>query len=247
MPEKLRADLVSTDPEMTIVPLADGFRIGTTDTGEEIHHAAYTAALAASQSVYETAGKLAEADEAIRSLGKQPDAATGARLRKNARAAMDRAQKTYADTLAKLAEHSDSLSAEAEGLIGTETARLDINSNARGAEVRSLLRTMPKHDREALIESAIADGDQEVVAGVLAASPLLSGIDRKRHAMLREQARVRFAPEQDRLIKGIDRLANAMRTANGALEKRFGSITGAGDSRQARAERSLAALEGGVS
>lgn len=64
------------------------------------------------------------------------------------------------------------------------------------------------------------------------------------HANLRAEARARFAPDQDRLLSGIDRLASMLRQADDSLTRRFASITGEGNGRVAAAERALSALEG---
>lgn len=237
----------SIDPSLFDVPqVADTFTIGTNADGEAVKHQAWVTARSAAESVFGIAGKLSAAEQAIRNLGSQPDAATDVRLRRGARQQMQAARAALDAAYTALGEHATALESEAEGLIGTEAARVGVTENARAAEARAILRGMTKpSDRSDLLQRALQAGDREFIAGVLASgSPILSGLTPDAHANLRAEARARFAPDQDRLLSGIDRLASMLRQADDSLTRRFASITGEGNGRVAAAERALSALEG---
>lgn len=231
------------DPAMTIEPMADTFIVGLNADGQPVHAGAFTAAKSAAAKVFDIAGKLSDAERAIASLGNQPDPQTDTRLRRNARAAMAQARKALDDAFASLGEHSQTLANEAEQLVGTHQARASVTDNARGAEVRGWLRGMTPSQRTDAINEALTAGDQEIISSVLAASPVLSGMERDHHTSLAADARARFAPDQHRILGGIEHLVRALRDADTTLNKRFGGLTGEGDSRHAAVERAIGALE----
>lgn len=240
----MHTELVSLDPTISIDPLAQQFTIGANTDGQPIPHAAFTAARSAMGSVFDIAGKLATADQAIRDLGAQPDPATDARLRRGARQQMAEAKKALDGAFAALGDQAVTLAAQAEELTGAPLYRTGVTENARGAEVRQWLRGMAPAQRTDALNEALAAKDREIVASVLAASPILSGLNRDHFANFTTDARRTFAPDQNRLLGGIERLTQALRTAEDTLTKRFAKITGEGSSRHAAAERALSALEG---
>lgn len=72
-----------------------------------------------------------------------------------------------------------------------------------GGEIRSIIRTAKNPFAEA--GAAIRDGDLEVAAAVLAASPRVSGLTAEQHAQLRLQAQIQFAPDTRKLLDDTER------------------------------------------
>ena len=238
----INTNLVSLDPAVVIDPLATEFVIGSTADGNAVPHATFSMTQSAMNSVYEIASKLEDADRSIKALGDKPDPATDARMRKNAQAAMGQAKKTIADTYISLSDHAARIAGEADELVGTQHYRAGVTENARGAEVRQWLRELSPTLRTDALNEALTAKDREIIASVLAASPVLSGMKREHHSSLANDAHAQFAPDQHRLMRGIAKLTKALQTADGVLMKRYAGITGVGSSRQAEAERAINAL-----
>jgi hypothetical protein len=225
--------------------IADEFITGMNEAGP-VRHAAFTATRAAMDTLFTTSHALADAERNIRTAGLN-DPQTADRLRRAATAKMAAARKSASDALANLQCHVDQINAGIDDAFGLPTARVDVCEAGRCADVRAYLRTLPKGERADAIRKAMEDRDVAVVAAVLSASPLASGIDRKTAEFVRTDAERAFAPDAVRLRANIGRLVSVLETAMDSTEKRFAPLTGTGESPAARAARSLAALEGGAS
>lgn len=75
------------------------------------------------------------------------------------------------------------------------------------SEVRQRLAGMTDEEREKAIAQALADGDEPALGAILIGSPMLSGITKARHEMLRSAwQKQKYGPEIERL----DRLRKAL-------------------------------------
>src|SRR5690606_31905914 len=138
---------------------------------------------------------------------------------------------------ATLGDHARVLQAEVIQSIGLDTARSGVTDNARGAEARSLLRSVTNAaDKSTMLHEAMRAGDREFIAGILAGSPILSGLDREAYTNLRTEAASAFAPDQSRLLAGVDQLVGILNDADRALDARFGALTGEGPTQAAEQE-----------
>lgn len=230
--------------------------------GSPQRHPAWTATRATAQRITESAGRLVAAEQAVHAAAMEqarreagargtwkgvaplPDPQAERRLRASARQEITNTKAAIEKTRASLGEHARVLHAEIVQSVGTNMARQDLAFNARAAEARAMLKSVGNPaDKSAILNEAIRAGDREFIAGILAGSPILSGLDREAFAALREQAAAEFAPDQSRLLAGVEHLVSFLNDADRALDSRFGALTGEGPSGQAAQERALAALE----
>lgn len=233
----------SVDPAMAEA-IADQFTLSHGADGQPVRHAGYTAGRAVLAALYETSNALSSAELDIKRAG-LTDPATVDRLRRAAVNKMNGVRKSASDGLAALQAHVDQINAGIDTDLGIQTARTDVNENARAGEIRSFIRSLPQRERPEAIRKAISDGDTAVAAAVLGASPLASGLTRKEQDFARYEAEERFCKPAVQLRDSIGKMVGLVETAMNATEKRFGPLCGVGDSPAAKAARSLAALEGG--
>ncbi|MCC6678886.1 MAG: hypothetical protein IT436_17305 [Phycisphaerales bacterium] len=213
------------------------------NAGQPVYSAEFTSALAGMGAMEDATGKLLEAESASRNAGR--DQAASDRLRRGAQKSLAGATKALEDSLSALGEHRTKANAEVAQAVGVDAARVSVTDNARGAEVREFIRSLDRMKRMSAIQDAIREGDREFIAGILA-MPRLAGLTADEAAQLRADAESTFAPEAFKRRAEIDVLAKRLRTAGGAFIDRFGALAGVGDTAGARAERALAALEGGA-
>lgn len=228
------------DAEEISAPLV----IGASADGSPVFHPAHGTAKTAFTAMHAASVALVDAEKAIAAAS---DPTANKRLRAGAEKRLAEVRKAADTALEALAKHREQVSGEVEQLIGTETARVSVTDNARGAEVRSWLRGMAKPgDRTTALMECIAAGDRTVIAAVLAASPVLSGLDRRAFENLRAEASRKFAPKHDTILAGVDRLRGLVEHADRITGQRFGALIGRGNSGDAKAEAALRALEGGA-
>lgn len=236
------AGLISVDPSNADA-LSDRFIIGRTEVGP-VHHPGFTATRAAMAAMHATAAQLADAEQTIKQAGLN-DAQTVDRLRRAASAKMGAARKAAADGLSALQAHVDAVNSGIDERLGLPTARLDVNENARSGEVRAYLRSLPVGERTSAIRRALSvEGDAAVAAAVLSASPMASGLTAKEVGFVRADAERTFTPDAVQLRSGLHQLAGLLTAASAAMDKRFGPMTGTGNSATAKAAAALAGLEG---
>jgi len=240
--ESIISDLVSVDPSNADA-IADQFIVGVNEAGP-VRHAAFTTTRAAMDTLFSTSKALAEAEANVKRAGLS-DPATADRLRRAATAKMNAARKSSSDALALLQAHVDQINAGIDDTLGIPTARVDVCEAGRCADVRAFLRGLPQRDRTEAIRKALNDRDAAVAAAVLSASPLASGLTKREAEFIRADAERVFAGDAVRLRGNIGRLTTMLETAINATERRFSPMTGTGDTPEARAARSIAALEGG--
>jgi len=117
------------------------------------------------------------------------------------------------------------------------------------AELRTVIRNMPKAEREALIDTAVREGDTTVTNAVLGVHPLITGVDPLRHSMWTRQIREKANPELVRrlaatkkAIEVIERAAPiALKQVEQAMRANFADVAKAQKMADASAE-ALAAL-----
>jgi hypothetical protein len=69
-------------------------------------------------------------------------------------------------------------------------------------EVRQRLAAMPEPERESALGAALKEGDDQLLGAVLAASPMLTGISKKRQDMLRASwQKAKYGPELERIAR----------------------------------------------
>lgn len=245
---------------------ANRFNLSTPNAdGSPQRHPAWAATRATMEAIVASAGRLTAAEQAVNlaanaqaareaahrgtwnGVAPVPDPHAERRLRASARREIASTKDAIEKARATLGDHARVLQAEVVQSIGLDTARSGVTDNARGAEARSLLRSVTNPaDKSAMLHEAMRAGDREFIAGILAGSPILSGLDREAYTNLRTEAASAFAPDQSRLLAGVDQLVGILNDADQALDARFGALTGEGPSQAAEQERALAALEGGA-
>lgn len=235
---------ISVDPGMADA-IADQFTLSHGADGQPVRHAAFTAGRSVLAALYETSTGLARAELDIKAAG-LTDPVTRDRLQRSATAKMNTARKSASDGLAALQAHVDQINMRIDTDLGIQTARTDVNENARAGEIRAYLRSLSQRDRPEAIRKAISEGDTAVAAAVLSASPLACGLTRKEQDFARVDAEEKFCKPAVQLRDSIGKMVGLVETAMNATEKRFGPLCGVGDSPAAKAARSLAALEGGA-
>lgn len=233
---------ISVSPEMADA-IADQFTLSHGTDGQPVRHAAYTSGRSVLAALYETSTVLAQAEHDIKAAGLK-DPLTRDRLQRSAGKKMDAARKSASDGLAALQAHVDQINTGIDTDLGIQTARTDVNENARAGEIRAYLRSLGARERPEAIRKAISEGDTAVAAAVLGASPLASGLTRKEQDFARVDAEEKFCKPAVQLRESISKMVGLVETAVNATEKRFGPLCGVGDSPAAKAARSLAALEG---
>jgi hypothetical protein len=233
----------SVDPMMADA-LADQFNLSVNADGQPVRHPAFTSGRAVLATLFSTSTVLSEAERNIRAAGLN-DPVTRDRLQRSATAKMNAARKSGAEGLAALQSHVDQINAGIDESLGLPAARNSLTDAGRCSDVRAYLRSLSSRERPEAIRKAIADGDMDVAAAVLSASPYASGITRKEAEGVRMDAEERFCKPAVRMRENIGRMVSLVETAMNATEQRFGPLCGVGDSKAARAARSLAALEGG--
>lgn len=220
---------------------ASAFVIGES-AGQPVYDPAFTGARQGMVALVDATGKLMEAEQASKAGGLDQTAAL--RLQRGATKTLAGATKALETALTTLGDHRTRLDAEIEQALGVQTVRVSVTDNARGAEVRSYVRSLGDLERIAAIQDALTNGDREFIAGILA-MPRLAGISPKEAAQLAADAAQTFAPAAFARRSEIDVLARRLRTAGDAFADRFGALAGQGDSPAAKVERALAGLEGG--
>lgn len=94
-------------------------------------------------------------------------------------------------TLTRAASASDQARERAEAVIGEiQTAlkhQLGIAETHRAGEIRTMLRSLPDSDRNAIIQQAIADKDGETIAAIVEGPAYLSGLKRDQAKATRNQ------------------------------------------------------------
>lgn len=100
--------------------------------------------------------------------------------------------------------------------------------------------------RLVVLRAIDAERDHQVVGASLSASPPASGISKRDHDALREDAENVLASGEVNLRAGLARLRDRLAKATESTTSRFGALTGAGESPQVRAERAVLTIEGGA-
>lgn len=233
----------SVDPA-TADAIADQFTLSVNPDGQVVRHAAFTSGRAVLANLFTTSKALSEAERDIKAAGLN-DPITRDRLRRAATAKMNAGRKAAADGLAALQAHVDQINAQIDTDLRLPTARVDVCEAGRCSDIRSYIRSLSSRERSEAIRKAIGDGDVDVAAAVLSASPYASGLTRKEAENIRMDAEERFCKPAVRLRESIGRMVTLVETAMNSTERRFGGLCGVGDTPAARAARSLSALETG--
>lgn len=189
--------------------------------------------------------KLAEAEAGIKAAG-LTDAVTVERLRTSARRIMGNIDKATETGLAALTAAEAKCDADILAAIGTEESRSQVCANARAAEIRAWVRSLPTASaRTDALNAACRGKDQsrEIVSAVLAAPAALSGLNAQARDNLAAEAADSFAPEATRTKASIAKLRGLIVTAASACTRQWGGLTGNGDSAAAEAQRRLLAVE----
>lgn len=227
--------------------LAPSLIIGHNDSGP-VYDPAITTARAVFNGLSESATLLGDAQAAIKAAG-LTDPITRDRASKAAGKHMTRAEKLVFDGLAQIDARADQIQDEIDNThLNIAATRMDLTENARAAEIRSYLRSLPRSQRlDAIRKAVTVERDLAVASATLSASPWAIGLEAKDIQGIRMDAERIFAPEQVRLRDGIGKVRRSLELAGVSITNRYGMMIGVGDSPEARAARSLAALEGGAS
>lgn len=187
--------------------------------------------------------KLAEAEAGIKAAG-LTDAVTVERLRTSARRIMGNIDKATETGLAALTAAEEKCAADILAAIGTEESRTQVCANARAAEIRAWIRSLPSASaRTDALNAACRGKEREIVSAVLAAPAALSGLTAQARDNLAAEAADCFAPEATRAKASIAKLRGLIVTAASACTRQWGPLTGTGDSLAAQAQRRLLAVE----
>lgn len=229
--------------------MASEFVTGTGPDGSPVQHPAYSTGRGILETLHSGSAKLSEATAAIRAAGLSNDPQTEARLRRSATATMNAMMKRADEGLATLGQHRESVDSEIVATLGIPNARNEVTTAMRAGDVRAYLRSLPTPtERSNAIRQAAQSGDIEVVAAVLSAPAMASGLGDRDHQFVRADAERIFTPGLSSLRASIDKLRTHVERAVTVTEKAFGGLTGTGTSNVARAESALRALsEGGES
>lgn len=232
----------SVHPEV-VSHLGDEFIIGQNDAGN-IHHPAYTAALAAMSTLWSTSAGLAEAEAAIRANGRDP--ASERRLRASAEANLNKARKAAESALDTLAQHREQTDAAITEALGINEARQQVTAAMRAGAIHAhIARIADNVKRGNELNDILTEGDAESAAAILAAPCRASGLTAKEHTDFRRAAELKFAGKMVALRNSLNRLRTVLDRAARLTEERFGSLVGIGGSPAARTEAALRALENG--
>lgn len=193
--------------------------------------------------------KLADAEAGIKRAG-LTDPATVDRLSTSARKIMANIVKATEAGLQSLVAAEAKCDADILAAIGTEESRNQVCANARAAEIRAWIRNLPTPSaRTDALNAACRSGEREIIAAVLGGPAALSGLNAQARDNLAAEAADSFAPAATKMKASIVRLRGLIETASSACERRWGGLTGTGDSLAAQAQRRLLAAEqaaGGV-
>lgn len=242
--ETQRIELVSVSPEVLDHENRDGlFNLGTDATGAPVPHPAFASARGAMGTLEKVVGQLADAERQVASVN---DPRTTDRLRAAARGAIGKALGEVEKSIAAIDEHAAQNEGKVAEKLGLPIYSASIPHGQRAADVRGYLRQLPAKERTAALRAIVAERDHEAVGAILSASPLASGISKRDHDALREDAENVFASGEVNLRAGLARLRGRLAQAVESTTTRFGALTGAGESAAARAERAVLTIEGGA-
>lgn len=236
----------SVHPEV-IDTMRDDFTLGVGADGSATMHDAFTKARATMDLLFTKSTALAEAERITTQAAAQNRAEPGheRRLKANAERTLGDTRKAVSTALEGITGHRSQTEASIAESLGINAARTSVTDSQRADSVRRALLTMPKSERLTALRHAIRDGDVEAVGAVLSASPLASGLSRGELDGLRMDAERRFTPQAAALRDNLDKLRQLVAHAGDLTQRRFARLAGVGDTPGARAERALAALEGG--
>ncbi len=219
---------------------------GAGGDGKPIHHPVFGAGRNVLATLHTISLSLAGVERDIKAAGLK-DPQTEARLRRAASSKMGGAMKTVEQGLQSIGDHRAKVADDIDAALLIPQTRTGVVESMRSGDVRAHLRSLGSPtERVKAIHAAIGDGDAEAVAAVLSASPLASGLSPKDIELIRTLAETKFAPTLVRTRAAIDKLRAIVERGAKATEQRFGGLTGVGSAKVAKAERALAALEGGA-
>lgn len=231
----------SVSPD-AVDPLAPEFVIGH-DANGPVLSPIFTTGRGLLARMYEDSVKLAEAEAGIRQAG-LTDPLTADRLRNGARRIMGNVAKSVESGLATLTAAEAQCAADIQAAIGTEESRSQVCANARAAEIRAWVRSLPTPSaRTDALLAACREGEKEIVAACLAAPAALSGLDARSRDNLAATAAESFAPAATKMKASIAKLRGLIQTAADATDRRWAGMTGVGESAAAEAQRRLLAVE----
>lgn len=224
-----------------LAPLASAFQIGQNDAGP-VFDPAFSQVTGAMQTIHDSARLLGEAAESVKAAR---DPGAERRLRASASSRFASAQKTIDAATNAIDARRAQLEGEIDGDLNIPNTRAGVVENLRGNDIRARLRSLGDTKAFDTVRAAIAAGDLEAVSTVLAASPLASGIDYEQAKLLRSMAEEKFAPKRVAMRAGLEKLSATIARAGDVLASNYGHLLGEGDTREARKEKALRALEGG--
>lgn len=241
------ASEVRTDVSPSVLPenvdsLASAFVLNVTEAGVVLDPA-FSNARAAMENLRDSFAALADAERAVND---SPEPSAAKRLRSGAESRLRSAMKVADTALATIDHRAREVEEGVEATLGIPLARTSVTDSQRASDVRFSLRLTREGDRFHVVRRAIEAGDVEAVAAVLSASPLASGISPEHYQQLRTLAELKFAGPLVKQRDAIGKLRATVHRAGELTRSRFAPLLGEGDSKEARREATLRALEGGA-
>lgn len=90
--------------------------------------------------------------------------------------------------------------------------------------VRAYIAALEPGARPGFLMDAISKGDKEVLASAFSASSFLSGLPRERMAMLKDEAKAKFAPKEYGLHQAATKLHGHLTDAAATVTKRYAQL-----------------------
>lgn len=206
-------------------------------------HPAHGAARSAMHIMQSASATLADAEKALLGI---TDPTAAKRMRAGAEKRLADITKAASTAREALDQHRTKIGSEIDAAIGVPEARESVTAAMRAGDIRAHIRSLgtPTARVEAL-RSAIQGGDREAASAALSCSPLALGLNAEQVRILRPLAEEQFAGPLVALRSGLGRVREIVERAETVTTKRFGGIVGRGDTREAKQEAALRALETG--
>ncbi len=201
--------------------------------------------------LYETLGRMADAEKAWRDANPSPPSKNYPnRVRKPlprevldaADAAFNRAAATVDARMKMLAKHRETLAERVDAALKVPATSANL---ANAQEVRAYLRSVAPSKRTTVIHDAIKSKDVATVAAAFGAQPFLSGLEPETVKTMRDLAAKAFAPGDYAQLGALDETIERIRQASEIFVGRFAKIRDGGSKREHDAREATAALAAG--
>jgi hypothetical protein len=140
-------------------------------------------------------------------------------LRNAMQAAFDRAARTSDHQYKTLMSMRDNLARSIETKL-TYPKGSTSQGIAEAAEIRTMVRTMSRKDRNDYIEDILDQGDQQQLSAILHGPRHLSGLSKVEHDQLRRFAAQKLAPVESKQLSASDEAINTIMRAGMAFHTR---------------------------